>query len=178
MQNKKFEKVYNDSCKLTNYYLKKDYETYFSSDSRFKNLDDYIKYVNELSDKKQKKKIDENKDVDSHILKQCNIQIEDIRLDIFSFWVEHTQMIDLDDDYNVVEHEPEILYQTGAIVSYEEDKGFWNIENLFTTIVKDKKEALKNYKELCDFLLELSYDDLFIKIQEEIDKETRKLTEN
>lgn len=70
MQNKKFEKVYNDSCKLTNYYLKKDYETYFSSDSRFKNLDDYIKYVNELSDKKQKKKIDENKDVDSHIPQQ------------------------------------------------------------------------------------------------------------
>lgn len=178
MQNKKFEKLYNDSCKLETYYLKKDYETYFTNDTRFKNSDDYIKYVNNLSDKKEKKEIDKNKDIDSHILKQCNIQIDDIRLDIYSFWVEQTQMLDLDDDYNIVEHNKEILYQTGAIVTYEEDKGIWSIENLFTTVVSDKKEALKKYKELCDYLLELSYDELLKKMQEKINEEIEKLTNN
>lgn len=157
----RLKKIFDLAKKVEENNYKKEYENLLQIDNSIGSFHDYVKKEEEQFN---------NVEVDSKKVEDAYIEKEEIRKDsvLFSLYLIHYNHIDpieFDNDYKPLPLKEKEIYEYGAIITFDDENGSYNINSLFGGIEEDKTQALKEYNNLKNDILNSSEEDLLKKVE-------------
>lgn len=157
----KFKEVFELSNELHKKNNEGEYNEHFSDNKSIGMDEDYIK-----QEKQQKIQ-------DAYISKD-SYKKENINFDLYLFHFSHTEPIELDDDYKPLPLNNKELYEYGAVISMEDETGYYEISGAFGGIESQEEEAKHKYNTLKNkiekSLVEELIDELKVDILKQINE--------
>ena len=172
MINDKFIEVFELSKKLQEKNYKKDYKNLSKIDKSIGTFEEYIKKEKEELNREipaEKKRIVE----DAYVSKDT-ISKENLTFDLYLFRLKHIEPIEFDEDYKVKPLKETPIYEYGAVVSLEDEKGFYNISGIFGGVETDDHIAQDKYNVLKTKIKNNSEEDLLEELKNDILKQINK----
>lgn len=157
----RLKKIFDLAKKVEENNYKKEYENLLQIDNSIGSFHDYVKKEEEQFN---------NVEVDSKKVEDAYIEKEEIKKDsvLFSLYLIHYNHIDpieFDNDYKPLPLKEKEIYEYGAIITFDDENGSYNINSLFGGIEEDKTQALKEYNNLKNDILNSSEEDLLKKVE-------------
>jgi len=157
----RLKKIFDLAKEVEENNYKKEYENLLQIDNPIGSFRDYVKKEDEQFN---------NVEVDSKKVEDAYIEKEEIKKDsvLFSLYLIHYNHIDpieFDNDYKPLPLTEREIYEYGAIITFDDENGSYNINSLFGGIEEDKAQALKEYNNLKNDILNLSEEDLLKKVE-------------
>lgn len=146
MTNKKFKEVFELSNQLQEKNNRKLYNQLSKIDKEILTFDEFTKQEK----KKLEKEISaENKKlIEESYLAKDSYTKETIQFDLYLFHHTHIEEIEFDNDYKPFPLKQKDIFEYGAVVSLEDESGYYNISGVFGGIDEDEGVAKDKYNAL------------------------------
>ncbi len=147
MINDMFKEVFELSNQLQEKNYKKDFKKISKIDKNIGTFEEYVKREKEELNKEipaEKKEIVEN----AYISKDT-INKECLKFDLYLFRLRHIEPLEFDENYKIKPLKETSIHEYGAVISLEDESGYYNISGVFggtdedEHIARDKYNALK-----------------------------------
>jgi hypothetical protein len=172
MINDKFIEVFELSKKLQEKNYKKDYKKLSKIDKSIGTFEEYVKREKEELNREiptEKKKIVE----DAYVSKDT-IRKENLTFDLYLFRLKHIEPIEFDEDYKIKPLKETPIYEYGAVVSLEDEKGYYSISGIFGGVETNDHIAQDKYNVLKTKIENNSEEDLLDELKNDILKQINK----
>lgn len=169
MINEKFKEVFELSNQLQEKNYKKDYENLSKIDKSIGTFEEYVEKEKQQSNREipeEKRKIID----DAYILKD-EIEKSTLKFDLYLFKLKHIDPIEFDENYKPLPLKEKDIYEYGAVVSMEDENGYYNISGVFGGVDNDEHFARDKYNALKLRVQNTSEEDLLNEIKNEILKQ-------
>lgn len=169
MINDKFREVFELSNKLQEKNYRKDYKNLSKIDKKIGTFDEYVENEKKSLDREipaEKKKIIEDAYVAKDTIKKNNL-----KFDLYLFRLNHIEPLEFDENYRIKPLKEKPIYEYGAVVSLEDEKGYYNISGVFGGVDSDDHIAQDKYNALKSKIKNNSEDSLLDDIKSDILKQ-------
>lgn len=157
----RLKKIFDLAKEVEENNYKKEYENLLQIDNSIGSFRDYLKKEEEQFN---------NVEIDSKKVEDAYIEKDEIKKDsvLFSLYLIHYNHIDpieFDNEYKPLPLKEREIYEYGAIITFDDENGSYDINSLFGGIEEDKAQALKEYNDLKNDILNSSEEDLLKKVE-------------
>lgn len=169
MINEMFKEVFELSNQLQEKNYKKDYENLSKIDKSIGTFEEYVEEQKQQSNReipKEKRKI-----IDDAYISKDEIEKSTLKIDLYLFKLKHIDPIEFDENYKPLPLKEKDIYEYGAVVSMEDENGYYNISGVFGGVDNDEHFALDKYNALKSRVQNTSEEDLLNEIKNEILKQ-------
>ncbi len=166
MVNAKFKKIYELSNQLQEKYYKEDYERLSKIE---KNIESFEEYVN--NEKKESNRVisdDRRKQINNAYISKDSINKEDIVFNLYLVHFMHTDPIEFDEDYKPLPLKEKEIFEYGAVVSANDETGYYSISGVFGGIEYDDHIAQDKYNVLKTRIENTPLDELLDEIEKSV----------
>lgn len=146
MINDMFKEVFELSNKLQEKNYKKDYDNLSKIDRDIGTFEEYVKGEKIDLDREiptEKKKIIE----DAYLAKDTIVK-DNLKFDLYLFRLNHIEPLEFDDNYKIKPLKEKPIFEYGAVISLEDESGYYNISGVFGGIDEDEHFAKDKYNAL------------------------------
>lgn len=168
----KFIEVFELSKKLQEKNYRKDYKNLSKIEKGIGTFEEYVKREREELNREipaEKKKIVE----DAYVSKDT-IEKDNLKFDLYLFRLNHIEPIEFDEDYKIKPLKETPIFEYGAVVSLEDEKGYYNISGIFGGVETDDHIAQDKYNVLKTKIKNNSEEDLLDELKSDILKQISK----
>lgn len=169
MENDKFKKVFKLSQKLQEKNDKKLYDELFKIDNKMESFDKFLENLRKESEKELSE--ERKKRVEEAYISKDKIVKESLTFDLYLFHHTRIELIEFDEDYKPLPLNKKEIYEYGAVVSMEDENGYYNISGIFGGIDEDEHFAKDKYIVLKNKIQNTSEDELLDDIENQILKQ-------
>lgn len=157
----RLKKIFDLAKEVEENNYKKEYENLLQIDNSIGSFHNYVKKEEEQFN---------NVEVDSKKVEDAYIEKEEIKKDsvLFSLYLIHYNHIDpieFDENYKPLPLKEKEIFEYGAIITFDDDNGSYNINSLFSGIEEEKTQALEKYNELKNNIQKSSEEELLKEIE-------------
>lgn len=157
----RLKKIFDLAKEVEENNYKKEYENLLQIDNSIGSFRDYVKSEKE---KFNNVEVDSKKVEDAYIEKEV-IKKDSVLFSLYLIHYNHIEPIEFDNDYKPLPLKEKELFEYGAIITFDDENGSYNINSLFGGIKENKTQALKEYNDLKNDILNSSEEDLIKKVE-------------
>ena len=169
MINDMFKEVFELSKQLQEKNYKKDFTKISEIDKNIGTFEEYVNREKEELNKEipvEKKKIIE----DAYILKDT-ISKESLKFDLYLFRLKHIEPLEFDENYKIKPLKETQIFEYGAVISLEDESGYYNISGTFGGVEDTEQIARDKYRALKIKIEKSSSEELLGEIKKDILKQ-------
>lgn len=166
MENTNFKKVFELSQKIQEKNVRKLYEELSKHDKQIGTFEEFV--ANER--KESEKEISDERKIkveDAYISKDKIVK-DTLTFDLYLFHHTRIDPIEFDENYKPLPLKEKEIYEYGAVVSMEDETGYYNISGVFGGIDEDEHFAKDKYNVLKSKVEKSSEEELLKDIEEQI----------
>ena len=166
MENTNFKKVFELSQKIQEKNVRKLYEELSKHDTQIGTFEEFV--ANER--KESEKEISDERKIkveDAYISKDKIVK-DTLTFDLYLFHHTRIDPIEFDENYKPLPLKEKEIYEYGAVVSMEDETGYYNISGVFGGIDEDEHFAKDKYNVLKSKVEKSSEEELLKDIEEQI----------
>jgi len=169
MENSKFKKVFELSQKLQEKNDRKLYDELSKIDDKMESFEEFIE--NERKESEKEISEERKKRVEDAYISKDKIVKDTLTFDLYLFHHTRIDPIEFDENYKPLPLNEKEIYEYGAVVSMEDEKGYYNISGVFGGVEEDDHFAKDKYNALKTKIQNTSEDELLDDIEKQILKQ-------
>ena len=164
-----FKEVFDLSNQLQEKNYRKSYNELSKLDKSIGTFEEYVEQEKQHFDREIP--VEKKEKIKNLYISKDEIKKENLKFDLYLFHLTHTSPIEFDENYKPLPLKENEVYEYGAVVSLEDESGYYNISGVFGGVEDDEELAKEKYNALKIKVENSSEEQLLDNIKNEILKQ-------